>query len=268
MIISKLIGISLFFLGLGVWVVVIFTFAFWFIPWVILAFIAGYLTKTHEWPGLRDYSIWKWIRNEYFQFSVETSSDMPTEGKFIYAIYPHGHFSLTTGFFWGLNPKFKKARAAIHSAIFYLPFFGSFARWIGAIEVTEKSMTDTLKKNIPIYMCPGGVSEIEKTGLDIVYRKGFLRVAHKTDSTVIPVWCPDERSYYTQYLPLGYTLSSILSFPIPMFLWGVSWCPLLPKYLGRKSRILVGKHIETTNKKLNEVEDDFWEELTRLQQIN
>jgi len=264
----KFIGVSFYFIGLGLWVLLFSVAAFWIIPWGVLFFLAGYLTKTHEWPELKHFGAWEWLRQKYFNFQV-VKGTLPdnVKGRVIYAIYPHGHFSLTAIFYWALNPKFANARAAIHSAIFYLPVVGSLVRWIGAISVDEDEMCRTLEtQNTPIFMCPGGVSEIELTGLDVIHRRGFLRVAHKTQSIVVPVWCPDERSYYQQYLPLGRTFSNLFFFPVPLFLWGLWWCPLLPRRL-EHSRILVGNGIATLDKPLEMVEREFWEELIRLQNI-
>lgn len=273
----KLIGLGLYFVGLGIWVMLFLTLAFWAVPTILLVFLAGWLTKTHEWPELKQWDKWQWVRDTYFGFKVVYNGSgasfppsLPPEGggggKIIYAIYPHGHFSITAALYFALNPAFKHAKGAIHSAIFYIPIFGSIARWLACIPVTEEAMVRTLRdENTPIFMCPGGVQEIEKTGLDIVKRRGFLRVAYTTQSIVVPVWCPDERSYYSQYLPLGRTLSNILFFPIPLILYGAWWCPLLPK--GRDvSRILVGKAIcSWDGKTLEQFEQEFWDEMIKLQ---
>ena len=260
----KLIGYALYFVGLGLWFILLSVFLFWAIPWMVLAFLAGWLTHSREWPELKEYMLWKWLRDQYFKFEV--IGNLPAErdqGRIIYAIYPHGHFSVTATFFWALNPAFANARAAVHSAIFYLPIFGSFVRWIGAIGVTEKEMTDTLKAGRPIYMCPGGVAEIDKTGNDLVKRSGFIRVACHTNATIYPVWCPEERSYYSHYMPLGRSLQSLFGFPIPFFVWGAWWCPLFPRSM--PSRIYVGTPISTEGRLMRDVEQEFWAEMNRLQ---
>jgi len=260
----KILGMALYFVGLGIWVMLFMVLAFWAVPTIALVFIAGWLTKTHEWPELKYWKRWNWVRDSYFGFKVVHGELSPDVNNAIYAIYPHGHFSMTAAFYFSLNPVFAKAKGAIHSAIFYIPIFGSLARWLGCIAVTEQDMKNTLKAHHSIFMCPGGVQEIDKTGLDIVKRTGFIRIAHATESVIIPVWCPDERSYYSQYLPLGRTLSSYFFFPIPMILWGAWWCPLLPKSR-EMSRILVGKTISTKDKTLKGVETEFWEEMVTLQ---
>jgi len=52
-----------------------------------------------------------------------------------------------------------------------------------------------------------------------------------------------------------------------MFIYGAWWCPLWPRYLGKPSRVLIGKPIETGDGgSLAEVEQAFWGEMERLQQ--
>lgn len=263
--IRKAIGYGLYFLGLGLWFILLSVFFFWAIPWIGLAFLAGYLTNAREWPDLKRYALWHWLRDHYFQFKVIGElPERPDQGRIIYAIYPHGHFSMTATFFWALNPTFSNARAAVHSLIFYLPAFGSFVRWIGSIGVTRAEMINTLNANQPIYMCPGGVAEIDKTGTDIIKRSGFIKVACETDATLYPIWCPEERSYFSHYTPCGNALKFLFGFPIPMFIWGKWWCPLLPGYLGRPSRIYIGQPITTKNCTLQDVEQRFWDQMLLL----
>lgn len=264
--IRKLIGYGLYFVGLGLWFILLIILTLWVIPWIVLAFLAGWLTNSREWHELKEYTLWKWLRNYYFKFEVIGNlPEHPDQGRIIYAIYPHGHYSVTATFFWALNPTFSNARAAVHSFIFYIPLFGSFARWIGAIGVTENEMKETLENLRPIYMCPGGVAEIDKTGIDIVKRSGFIRIACETNSVLYPIWCPEERYYYSHYTPLGKLLKPIFGFPIPLLIWGKWWCPFLPNSLGKTSRIYIGTPITTEGRSVNDVERDFWAEMTKLQ---
>lgn len=258
----KVLGMGVLFIGVGLWVIVFMTFALWIIPWTLLVFAAGFLSQTREWNEFRFHWVWEWCRTRYFNFRIVCGELPPQDEPVLYAIYPHGHFSISAVFFWALNPLFRDARAAIHSLIFYLPLFGAFAGWIGAIPVVEKDMIQTLNK-CSLFMCPGGVAEIGLEGETIVKRRGFLRVARRAGRRVVPIWCPDERSYYQQYLPLGSMLRNFFFFPIPILLWGAWWCPMAPK---RKniSRILIGKAIITYDRSLVDIERDFWKEMDRL----
>lgn len=262
----KIIGIALYFLGIGIWVILLCLAVVWAIPWLMFAYLAGFLSRTGPWPEIRDFRIWKWIRDSYFSFKVQGDAlTLNSNAGKLYAIYPHGHFSMTALFFFALNPTFAHARGAIHSMIFYLPLFGSFARWVDAIGVTQNEMSSVLNNGGTVFMCPGGVNEIAKTGHDITRRSGFLRIACETNSELIPVWCPQERSYFSHYLPLGRTFEQFFYFPVPMFIWGIWWMPLLPRRpLNGISTILIGKCIKTQNRDFSTVESEFWSEMDHL----
>jgi len=282
----KLLGIGLYFIGIGFWVIVLLWLSVWglliLLPSLLLAFCAGYLTnffgRTQEWPAFKRFWLWETARQQYFNFTLHGSDDglqlmqraMGKEGglqkgeKVLWAIYPHGHYSMTAVFWWAVNPAFQRCRGAIHSAIFYVPVFGAIAGWMGATSVTEADMKSTLASGTSIFMCPGGVKDIENTGNKIKKRRGFIRVAAETNTTLVPVWCPEERSYYRHWLPLGFSLERYLFFPVPMFIWGRWWCPIVPQR-PKESRIYVGTPIRFPAATLQDAEDMFWKQMEALQ---
>jgi hypothetical protein len=287
--ITKLLGIGLYCLCLGIWVIGLLIFAVWtavfILPGALICFAAGYTInifgRTSQWNGFRYHWIWKTVRG-IFNFEVVYTHEtaLPfVEGKgsndgqtAIWGIYPHGHFSLTHVFYFILNPKFSNTVPAIHSILFYIPLFGSLAGWLGAIPVVEKDMRNALYSKKSIIMAPGGISDSYLTGNEVKKHHGFLRIACEMGRPVIPVWCPDERSYYSQWLPLGITLEKLFFFPIPMFVWGRWWWGLLPK-LPPTSRILIGEPIVFKDcdmqplLSLEEGEKKYWDELRRLQEL-
>lgn len=291
---SKLLGITLYFVGIGIWVFLFFVgiialFSL-ILPTVVLAFIAGICTntfrKSEPWPAFRRMWLWKWAREKYFNFEVsgheealklfekEKNKLARTEKrKVMYAIYPHGHFSITAVFLFGLNPALEHITGCVHSLLFWLPVIGSLVGWLGCTSVTEEDMVNALNKNGRgrIFMCPGGVADMANTGKEVKKRRGFLRVAKSTNTIVIPIWCPEERSYYRQWLPFGTVLQRYLFFPVPMFLWGCWWCPILPRMVG-KSRVIMGKPItwkreDGEDQTLEQGEDHFWKEIESMQKV-
>jgi len=281
----KILGISLYFVGVGFWVIVLLWVSVWgllvLLPALVLAFAAGYMTnffaRAHEWPSFKHFWLWESARTQYFNFTLCGDDDgvalmqraMSDEGlgsdeRVLWAIYPHGHYSLTAMFWWAVNPRFKRCLGAIHSAIFYVPLFGAIAGWVGAISVNETCMKNTLTRGDSVFMCPGGVSDIVNVGTDIKKRRGFIRVAKETGAILVPIWCADERSYYTHWLPLGFSLERFLFFPVPIFIWGRWWCPLAPNRPSQ-SRIYVGRPIRFPVDS-KDVDGLFWAEMERLQQ--
>jgi hypothetical protein len=284
-----ILGISLYFVGIGLWVIALawlvawgFVFLIPVLPAVAIAFIAGYCTnilgRREEWPQFKSLYAWKYLRRHYFQFTVHgdeegvkltvdkkhRDSQIADRKRYIWAVYPHGAYSLTALFHWALNPDFAWTRGAIHSALFYVPFLGSIMGWIGAISVTREEMETTLGCGHSLVMCPGGVADIANTGNDIKHRRGFMSVAQKTGAIVMPVWCPDERGYYRQWLPLGRLTERFLGFPVPLFIYGRWWCPLLP-LASEQSRIYVGTPIDCGQGTLEENISAFRAQIAELQ---
>lgn len=286
---TKAIGLFLYCITLGIWVIALF----WLLTLSILVilpasaviFVAGdtlnILGRTAEWPEFRYHSIHRWIRDCYFQFEISSlnpkakvfvdNRGVGKDGKTaIWAVYPHGHFSLTHMFFFALNRNFDQLKPAAHSLLFYLPVVGSLMGWIGATSVNEPDLRNTLRSGKSVLMCPGGIADSVNTGNIVTKRRGFLRVAYETGAVVIPVWSFAERTYYAQWLPLGFTLQRWLVLPVPMFVWGEFWFPILPRR-PIKSRIAIGRPIDFRftesgeRLSLEEGETQFWKELVALQ---
>lgn len=283
-------GITLYFVGIGLWVIALVWLVAWgfvllipAIPALLLAFIGGYFTnilqQREEWPTLRTLSVWAYLRQFYFRFSVHGNEEgvklieehayreeQQNAGvKYVWAIYPHGHYSLTALFYWALNPNFTSTRPAVHSALFFLPGIGSVMGWLGAVGVSRAEMTRSLNDGQSLVMCPGGVADIANTGNEVKRRSGFVRIAQDTGACVVPVWCPDERSYYRHWLPLGRLTEALFSFPVPLFIFGRWWCPLLPRATPQ-SRIYVGKPVDCREGSFEDNLAEYWACIAQLQE--
>ncbi len=261
----RVLHIGGYFLFVGLWFIAMALSVFAFVPSILLVFIAGFLSNARRWPEMKRWAIWEIIRNYVFKFKPENepsflscNDDKKKEEVVIYAVYPHGHFSMSHLFYFALNPKFEHARPAVHSFIFWTPFFATLAHWIDAIPVTREAMLKTLvEEKRSIIMCPAGIRDMISTGNTIPKdHKGFARIAQEAGNVkIIPVWCAEERNYYRHfYLPFG------LPFPLPIFIWGRWWCPVLPRTSDIPvSPIRFGKPVTTA--------EECWEELERLASI-
>jgi hypothetical protein len=111
--------------------------------------------------------------------------------------------------------------------------------------VSREGITSALRDGEQVFLSPGGLLESCYEGDEYVKRDGFLKIAHETGARVIPVWFPEERSYFKQWLPLGHRLAPLLTLPFPFFVWGKNWCPLLPRtHEIEESRIMIGLAID------------------------
>jgi len=266
--VQRLAGITLYFIGIWLWPLILI----WFIHrglasilpspvlWILLGYVIRAHIKTDPWPELRSWSLWEWARGKnWFNFVLhgdiegrklmerEMGDDDSVKESIIWAIYPHGHYSVTIVLWWLLNPAFKRARGAAHSTVSMLPVFRLFMQWLECITVSESDMKRALTQGGgggQIFMNPGGIVDAGNAGDIITMRKGFLRVAKETGATVVPVWCPDERHYYREWQPLGRSLVPWLRFPFPTIMHGriLSWIPIFLPYIPETgSRIYVGR---------------------------
>lgn len=254
------VGVAVYMIWVGLFFIAAFGLAIAMIPTAVLIFVAGFLSNARPWVEMKYWNVWKWIRQDYFAFEAINEEKNVSSDTVIYAVFPHGHYSLSHLFYFALNPAYIHVRPAIHSFIFWIPFFATFAKWINAIDVSEKSLLKSLKQGESVIMCPAGIRDMLHTGTYISdSHKGFLRIAQEARVKVIPVWCPEERSYYTHYLPLGDRLTKWLHLPLPfpIIIWGRWWCPLLPK-VPEKSRIVFGKPMDPSDA------DQFFSELRKL----
>lgn len=182
----------------------------------------------------------------------------------MWAIYPHGVFPWSAIFHWALNPRFKNTVPCMHGLVLKTPIVGDLAGWAGATSVSEKDMTDALQRTGRIVMCPEGIAGMANRGREVKKRRGFLSLAKKTGTHVVPIWIPEERSYYTMWLPFGRILEPWLRYPIPLFVWGRLLFPMMPKRV--KTRIYVGAPISLgENKSVEQGYEEFYGAISDLQ---
>lgn len=177
----------------------------------------------------------------------------------IVACHPHGFLTLGATMTIGLGgPQFNWLLPAVHSGLFYLPFIGTFSRWLDAIPVTRRAIMSALLSGQSIAMCPDGVNDIVHKGKDIKERTGFLRLARAAKTVILPTWMPNERSYFTVWTPLGDRLKGPLNYPIPCIVW-----PPIPR---RKAiRVIVGNPFDPGQyETLEEAKDAYYEALREL----
>jgi len=276
--IKWVIGTVLYFTFIGLWFIILVGLFLWgivlLLPTMILWWLVGVLSgsffkKTEKWPKFRSFWLWEYIRKHYFQYSVHGPgrdlllNDDETKGKIMWTVNPHGIFPWTAIFYWGLNPKYEYVVPCIHSSIFLIPLIRDMAGWIGCTSVKREDIEIALKKTGRIVMAPGGIADIANTGNTVKKRYGFLRLAKRTGSCVVPIWIPEERSYYRMWLPFGRSLERFFRYPIPMFMWGSLFLPFLPKKI--QTRIYAGDPISLENISVEKGYELYYKSISELQ---
>ena len=141
--------------------------------------------------------------------------------KYMFAYHPHGAFPVTLS--WLLNSTefrshygidqnekdegLKDLQVLMTSLAFYMPFVREICIGAGGKAITKGILTDTLKANKHVLLCPGGVAEMyltppinsdEAKVLNISTKhKGFIKNAIKHGRPIIPILSFGEQDLFT-----------------------------------------------------------------------
>ena len=163
----------------------------------------------------------------------------------MWAVYPHGVFPWTPIFYWGLNPAFNSLLPCIHSGVFMIPLLRDLAGWMGCISANKRDIINALENGNSVLITPGGLQDIQYKYNKIKKRRGFLKIAKETKTSVVPVWIDGERQHYSY------------------FIWGNSYLPFLPKKI--QTRIIIGEPISLKNISVEEGYDLYYSAISKLQ---
>lgn len=268
-----LIGTILYFLSIGLWFILLASLFFWSLPVLLLVYLLGIVSTTFSrkalfWPAFRNHWVWKWFRESYFEYTVEgpgkeyiiqrseggpstKDNNSSMKRKIMYAIYPHGTLPVSTFFYFCTNgDQFPTLITCIHSAVFKIPFLRDVAQWLNCTTVTKEDIIEAIRMTDQIAINPGGVGDIAYTDTTTVcQRRGFLCIAKEEKCLVVPIWIPQERSFFSVFMPLGRVLEPYLGYPFPLFIW-----PIFPRKL--KTVIRVGNAIDMGKPDFS-IEDGF-----------
>ncbi|KAL3277369.1 hypothetical protein HHI36_012719 [Cryptolaemus montrouzieri] len=196
----------------------IFHTRFW---WLCILYICWYLfldNEIHERGGrriewVRKWSWWTYLSKYFPVKAVRTSNEkLDPKRNYLFCYFPHG--VLSTGAFCTLGTNaggfpelFPDHKTYLHtlSLFFKLPFIRELALWLGGLSASGRSLSHVLSRpeggNISGLVVGGAVEAFYcKPGLHkIVYkkRKGFIKIAIKKGSPLVPVYCFGETDLYT-----------------------------------------------------------------------
>jgi len=156
---------------------------------------------------LRSWTIWKWMKN-YFPLSLKKTVDLDPSKRYIFGVHPHSIlpfgsvFNLNQVDFDALYPGID-VRGLAASFCFYLPAYRDLLLSTGICDASRFSAQAILECGRSIFLVPGGATEAlyADPEIDIYYlrnREGFIRLAMKTGSLLVPVIGFNECNTYTQ----------------------------------------------------------------------
>ncbi len=191
------------------------------------------------------------IIEKYFRYEVHGLKNIPTDRALVvmnHGVIPYHGFLLAKKIYDDLHI-FPRGLGA--EFLFLIPGVRQFFLKGGAVNASPRNAERLLNKGSVVLLAPGGIYEalIAKTGLRRIpweRRTGFVEIAVKTRSPIVPTYCHGINSvYYNSYLLLKPRIKLLekTRFSLPFF-FGFGLLPL-----PRKLIHVVGRPIPITQRK-------------------
>ncbi|KAL1122311.1 hypothetical protein AAG570_003716 [Ranatra chinensis] len=170
---------------------------------------------------IRRLFIWKYFVN-FFPMRLERSEELSPNENYMFCVFPHGllsagafaHFGTEVTQFGELFPGLTVFNATLDMH-FKTPFFREYLMSLGVVSASKESLLyllDGAKKGNVLILVVGGAAEslYAHPGtyrIVLKNRKGFVRIALKTGTPLVPVFSFGETDLYDQVQnPPGSTL--------------------------------------------------------------
>ena len=191
---------------------------FWWLA-VLYSFWLYHDRKTPETGGRSNHWTQSWRTFSYFKDyfpATLINPELPLNPRrnYLFACFPHGLFPSGSynnilshaSEFRQLYPSFKVHIAALH-ILSYTPFVRELGLALGLISCSAKSLDYLLSKpegGQIVVLSPGGASETFNVGhkqykFVVKNRKGFVKVALRNGTTLVPVITFNENKIYRQF---------------------------------------------------------------------
>lgn len=161
-------------------------------------------------PILKSASIWNIIRS-HFSIKIVKTCEL-TEKNYIFVTHPHAvlPFASTIAFgqtkcensFHSLYPNLE-VRFLAASFCFNVPIYRDLLIYSGVLEADYQTGIDLLKDGYSITVYPGGAEEAlfsrpEKDIIILKKRRGFIKLAMKNGTSIVPCFCFNESNGWEQ----------------------------------------------------------------------
>jgi len=193
--------------------VFIFTPALWplyiiYLVWFLCWDRGAEGSDNKRWPWLQNMALYKHFR-EYFPSTLVRTQELDPSKTYIFGAHPHGIIGISVwcnivNAFSGFEELFPiKLRVATLNSNFYIPFFRDYALLHGFISCARSCLLRVLRKKTSVMIVVGGASEAldARPGVYKIIlkrRKGFVKLALETGSSLVPVFCFGENDLYRQ----------------------------------------------------------------------
>uniref|UniRef100_A0A7S1B019 Acyltransferase n=1 Tax=Noctiluca scintillans TaxID=2966 RepID=A0A7S1B019_NOCSC len=188
--------------------------------------------------------IWKACAG-YYPLQLVKTADLDPSNNFMFCLHPHGFFSLSHAInfatngtnFMGIFPGVKCLMLTLRSQ-FKIPFHREYLLNLGVLEVSREALQNTLTRGPgwSVALVPGGAQEAldAKPGtmkLTLLKRKGFVKIALRNGSSLVPVLAFGENELYAP-------LEGIQSSPLIR-----AWRWFFKKFYGLASPAVMGRGV-------------------------
>lgn len=234
----------------------------------ILAICVTSLALPPRWPGRIGRKIGCWMIAEsekYFGLKTVLEDErelllisMEKRGT-IFAFEPHDVLPFAVFCFSPIINRIPGGRnicCMVSSAVFRLPFLRHVYSWAGCLPVDKDTFLSRLNACKSLAFIPGGVQEVfmldsnepRELVLYLKNRKGFVKLALATGSTIVPAFGFHLDGSYSYWLPRGKWMelySSWIGY-FPLLYWG-RWN--IPYFIPRpkKLTVVIGRAIRLPN---------------------
>jgi 2-acylglycerol O-acyltransferase 2 len=184
----------------------------WLLGLLLLAYIPSYLDGSERFHGrpsefCKNMTIWVWFKNRCNMSLIKTA-DLDPERQYILGMHPHG--IMPFGSIINLSTNCNNAsevlkgiqiRALAASFCFYVPGYRDLLLSGGVMDAARYVARRVLAEGKSIMLVPGGATEAlyANIGMNVIYiknRKGFVKLALETGSSLVPVYSFNETDTY------------------------------------------------------------------------